>query len=85
MDKKSNMVLGIVVMLLIAAGLGYWFYISLPTKSQIAATANSPKAVDVNLLKGAVAQKIASRDKNGNVPVVVNSSDVGRDNPFANY
>ncbi len=85
MDKKSNMVLGIVIMLVIVAVLGYWFYISLPTKSQIAATVNSTKAVDVNLLKGAVAQKIASRDKNGNVPVVVNASDIGRDNPFSNY
>ncbi|MCL5795161.1 MAG: hypothetical protein M1338_02290 [Patescibacteria group bacterium] len=81
----KNTKFGLVIILLIVLGLGYWFWTTLPSKSEISSASKLPKEIDVNILKGNLAQKISQRDKNGIIPVTVNAGEIGREDPFSNF
>ncbi len=82
---NKNTKFGLVVILLIILGLGYWFWTTIPTKADISSATKAPKEIDINILKSNLAQKISQRDKNGDIPVTVNSGEIGREDPFSNY
>jgi hypothetical protein len=83
MNKNSTF--GIIVILLIVLGLGYWFWTTIPSKSAISSASNPPKTIDVNILKGNTAQQVSQREMNGNIPVTVSAGEIGREDPFSNY
>lgn len=82
---KNNLTAGIIIIAMIIAGLGLWFWSTFPKKAEIESASNPPVAIDVNILKGDISQKIQKRDKNGDIPVTVSASEIGREDPFSNY
>jgi hypothetical protein len=86
MSKNNQIITGIIVILLIVGGTLLWYFESMPskqTKNDIKQTAEKGyKNIDKNILSSANAEKVFGRQINGQVPVEVNKSDIGKSNPF---
>lgn len=83
--NKENLTAGIILIAIVFLGLVGWFWSTFPSKTAVSSVVNAPVAIDVNVLKSDVSQKIQKRDKNGDVPVTVSSGEIGKEDPFSNY
>jgi len=82
---KNNLTAGIIIVVIIFLGLGWWFWSTFPSKTAVESATNVSAAIDVNILKSNTVQTVQRRDKNGDIPVTVNSGEIGREDPFSNY
>lgn len=88
MNKKLEIVFGLVILLGVIFGFGLGLLWAIPSPEEVAAkrTVSDEKlSLPENVLKFDVAQRISQLEKNGNVPVNVSAEEVGRSNPFSPF
>ena len=83
MSRSSQIITGIIVLLIIAAGCYFWYQTSIPTTEEVDAVAVKVEKVDPNVLSSQSANEVMTMQTNGNLPLMVGPGDVGRDNPFS--
>lgn len=81
-NNKITIILGIIVVIGVAVGLGYWVKDVFPNQAQINEGASEVKSVDRNILTNPTVKTIEERQKNGNLPIVISEGDLGKSNPF---
>lgn len=79
---NKNIIYGVIVTLLITAGLWYWFMRTVPSTSEVDAISIKIDKVDVEMLANNSFKKIKAMDKNGNIPVSLTGKSLGKNNPF---
>lgn len=83
--NPKQITMGAVVIGLVAAGLIWWFYQSIPTGLETQQSVSAIQSIDKNLLSRPTTKDILGRNLNGNVPIAVNTAVLGRDDPFSDY
>lgn len=84
MNKKFEILFGFTVIILVVVGFIVAGISTIPSKSEVDAAAVGEKItmpVDISQLK--VFQQIKQLERNGDVPVIVNESELGNTNPFS--
>jgi len=85
MSKSNQIASGLVMLLIMAVALFFWYRTAVPTNAEVDAQTPVVIPIDSNIFNGSAAQSISQRDTNGNLPLVVGPDEVGRDNPFSDY
>lgn len=83
--NKKQFIYGLIIMMVVVIGLILWYRKYLPSQAETMQASTPIVSVDKNLLNGSTSKNLLSREINGSVPVKVDSSEIGRDDPFANY
>lgn len=85
MDKKVEIAFGFIVIILVVAGFIFAGVATIPSAAEVAkqrTVKNEDIKVPEDDLIGDLADKIKGFERNGNIPVQVNATEIGRPNPF---
>jgi hypothetical protein len=85
MNKKSQNLVGLILILIIIGLLIYAGIKTLPTKSEIEQAARKLPEVNRDLMSSGAFTELKKYDVNGDVPVKVPSNETGRDDMFVPY
>lgn len=81
MKKQMLIITGIILVLVVAGILYWWFGMTKPTTGEIENATKNIKQVDANILNSKTAKEIENRKIMGNIPVEV-SDDYSHTNLF---
>ena len=81
MKKQFIIISGIIVILVVAGALYWWFGLTNPTSEEVSTATQNIKKVDANILDVKTTQEIENRKVMGNIPVEV-SDNYNHSNPF---
>jgi len=82
MDRKTQITIGIILVILTIIGLGYWYFLSIPSEKEIKSAVKKIESVDKNILSDKTVKKILQMNINGDLPINVDESSLGKENPF---
>jgi hypothetical protein len=83
MTKQMEIAFGLIVLFAVMIGFGFVIYNTQPTQSEIESKRTVAKMpLPENVLNLDIAKDIMQLDRNGEVPVKVAPSEIGRENPF---
>ena len=85
MNKKLEIAFGFIVIIIVVVGFVVVGIATVPSSADVAkqrTVKNEDIKVPEDDLIGDLANKIKGFERNGNIPVQVNSTEIGRPNPF---
>ena len=79
---NKNTIYGVLLVIIVLAGLFYWYMQSIPSSAAIESAQEKIKPVNPNVLTNSTVESIKNYDKNGNIPVITQGKSLGKTNPF---
>lgn len=79
---NKNLLSGIILTVLIVAGLFYWFTTSSANEVEVEAISKKIEKVDTTIFSNSTFQSLKQYNKNGDIPVKTEGQNIGKANPF---
>lgn len=79
---NKNLISGIIIIVLVLAGLFYWFSKSKANEAEVESITKKIEKVDTTVFSNSTFESVKQLNKNGDIPVETAGQNLGKANPF---